>query len=611
MCGIAGFINKDGSPASERDLLTMCDAIIHRGPDDGGTLIEGAIGLGSRRLAIIDLSPAGHMPMESADRSLTVVYNGEIYNHEELRSELQGLGHSFRSRTDTEVILAAYLQWGEDCLSRFNGMWGFALLDRPRRKLFCARDRFGVKPFHYIDSPRRFAFASEIKQLLPHLESRRAERDLIVDFLLTSSTDFDQERCFFAGVRKLPAGHCLTYDLPLGMHQVRRWYEPRRVDLGRASIEDLRVEFENRFASSIELRLRSDVRVGTCLSGGLDSSVIAAFAADLHSRRGSVERFKAVTAISVDAPLDESGYAKQVVDCCGLDWVKTRPTHADFAEHLESVMIAQEEPFPTPSMILQYFVMKAAKEAGITVLLDGQGGDELLLGYPVHRGQHLRWVLRNRGPAAALIEFARLRRAGTVSSLALLKYMIGSGSTSHRATYYTRRHRHLKMSGSVPSLSNAFGGLPDLETSQRNDVFRNVLPQLLRFEDRNSMAWSVESRLPFLDYRVVELCLSMPIEAKIHLGWSKHLLRRVAERRLPASIAWRRSKFGFEAPDDAWLDPHREEMRRTVLSSGLLSELAEPSMLPAAFDRLDQRSRWRLYCCALWEKLHGVTGLEG
>ena len=611
MCGIAGFINKDGSPASERDLVAMCDAIVHRGPDDGGTLVEGEVGLGSRRLAIIDLSPAGHMPMESADRTLVVVYNGEIYNHEELRSELGALGHSFRSRTDTEVILAAYAQWGEECLSRFNGMWGFALLDRSRSKLFCARDRFGVKPFHYFDGPRRFAFASEIKQLRPQLESRRAERDLVIDFLLTSSTDFDQERSFFAGIRKLPAGHCLTYDFRRGRHQVRRWYEPRRIDLGNATIEELQIEFESRFANSIELRLRSDVRVGTCLSGGLDSSVIAAFASELHSRRGAVERFKAVTAVSVDAPLDESGYAKQVVDRCGLDWVRTRPTHADFAEHLERVMVAQEEPFPTPSMILQYFVMKAAKEAGITVLLDGQGGDELLLGYPIHRGQHLRWVLRHRGPAAALIEFARLRRAGTVSSVSLLKYMIGSGSPSRRAAYFARRHRHLKRTVPVPSLAAVDGGLCDLESAQRQDVFRNVLPQLLRFEDRNSMAWSVESRLPFLDYRVVELCLSMPVEAKIHDGWSKYVLRRVAARRLPRSIAWRRSKFGFEAPDDAWLDPHREEMRRAVLSSGLLREVAEPSILPAAFDRLDQRSRWRLYCCALWEKLHGVTGLEG
>lgn len=611
MCGIAGFINKDGSLASERDLGAMCDAIVHRGPDDGGTLVEGAVGLGSRRLAIIDLSPAGHMPMESADRSLVIVYNGEIYNHEELRVELQALGHSFRSRTDTEVILAAYSQWGEDCLSRFNGMWGFAILDRLRRRLFCARDRFGVKPFHYVDSPRKFAFASEIKQLLPQLESRRAARDLIIDFLLTSSTDFDQERSFFAGVCKLPAGHYLTYDLQLGLHRVHRWYQPARIDVAGASIEELQSEFEKRFASSIELRLRSDVRVGTCLSGGLDSSVIAAFASELHLRRGAAEPFRAVTAVSVDAQLDESGYAKEVVDRCGLDWVRTRPTPADFEQHLNSVVVAQEEPFPTPSMILQYFVMKAAKEAGITVLLDGQGGDELLLGYPIHRGLHLRWVLRHRGAAAALAEFVRLRRAGTVSSFSLLKYMVGSGSPSRRAAFFARRHRHLRLTASVPSLSSPEGGLRGIEESQCNDVFRNILPQLLRFEDRNSMAWSVESRLPFLDFRVVELCLSMPVEAKIHQGWSKYVLRRVAANRLPPSIAWRRSKFGFEAPDDAWLEPHRDEMRRAVLSSGLLREVSEPALLPLAFDRLDQRSRWRLYCCALWERLYGVTGIEG
>ena len=161
----------------------MCDAIIHRGPDDGGTIVNGSVGLGSRRLAIIDLSPAGHMPMQSADGTLTIVYNGEVYNHEELRAELEALGHEFRSKTDTEVILAAYAQWGEDCLSRFNGMWGFALLDRPRGVVFCARDRFGIKPFHYLDGPRDFAFSSEIKQLLPRLEAARHDLDLRLDEL--------------------------------------------------------------------------------------------------------------------------------------------------------------------------------------------------------------------------------------------------------------------------------------------------------------------------------------------------------------------------------------------------------------------------------------------
>jgi asparagine synthase (glutamine-hydrolysing) len=610
MCGIAGFINKDGSPASVHRLEAMCDAIIHRGPDDGGTYFDGPLGLGSRRLAIIDLSPAGHMPMESADGSLVIVYNGEIYNHEELRCELRSLGHAFRSRTDTEVILAAYSQWGEACLSRFNGMWGFALYDRRSGKLFCARDRFGVKPFHYIDLPRRFAFGSELKQLLPELDTRRAERDLVTDFLLTSSTDFDQSRSFFAGIRKLPAGHCLSFDLASGSFSLRRWYEPARIDLGGVGISELQAEFERLFSSSIELRLRSDVRVGTCLSGGLDSSVIAAFASDLHGRQGAVERFKAVTALSVDAKLDESGFAKLVVDRCGLDWIQTNPTHSDFLAHLERVMLAQEEPFPTPSMILQYFVMKAAKEAGITVLLDGQGGDELLLGYPVHRGMRLRWVLRHRGPVAAMLEFAQLRRAGTVSSLSLLKYMVGAASPSRRLTYYARRHRHLRLSTPVPSLAGSASSGIDLELMQHQDVFRNVLPQLLRFEDRNSMAWSVESRLPFLDYRLVELCLSMPMEAKIHEGWSKYVLRRVVASRLPGAVAWRRSKFGFEAPDDAWLEPHRQEMRRAVLASPLLREVTDPSLLPSAFDRLDQRSRWRLYCCALWERLHGITGLS-
>jgi asparagine synthase (glutamine-hydrolysing) len=611
MCGIAGLVNKDGRPVDERELVGMCDVIRHRGPDDGGTFIEGSVGLGSRRLAIIDLSPAGHMPMASADGGLVIVYNGEIYNHIELRAELEAAGHRFRSGTDTEVILASYAQWGEDCLSRFNGMWGFALLDRARSKIFCARDRFGVKPFNYFDSPRRFGFGSEIKQLLPMVGARTADRALILDYLLTSATDYDQERSYFSEVRKLPAGHCLTYDLRAGSFSIRRWYVPAKVDLSGAGLPEIKAEFERRFTRSVALRLRSDVVVGTCLSGGLDSSVISAFASEMHRARGGKTSFKAVTAISVDPATDESAYAKAVVDRCGLDWVRTRPDHEQFVASLVDVMVAQEEPFPTPSMILQYFVMKAAREAGITVLLDGQGGDELLLGYPIHRGQHLRSIMRTRGPIAAAFELARLHRAGTVPIRTLLKYVVGSTSASARARFYSRRHRHLRQGGRIPgSLSWMQDGMPGMEDMQHLDVFRNVLPQLLRFEDRNSMAWSVESRLPFLDFNVAELCLSMPVEAKLGNGWSKFVLRQVAADHLPAEVAWRRSKFGFEAPDNDWLDPHRAIMRRDVISSPMLTSLCPPSDLGSAFDRLDQRSRWRLYCCALWERTYGITGFS-
>lgn len=611
MCGFAAIIMKRGVPADAGPIVAMCDVIRHRGPDDAGVLIDGSVGLGSRRLSIIDLSPAGHMPMESADGQLAIAYNGEVYNHRELRAELESLGHAFRSRTDTEVILAAYAQWGEECLQRFNGMWGFAILDRRRRVLFCARDRFGIKPVHWVDLPDRVAISSEIKQLLPMMPVRHASRSLLVDHIMSSATDCDPQRTFFGGVQKLPASHCMTIELDSLRCSVRRWYEVPRLDLGTTPMAELTEEFARRFTRSIELRLRSDVVVGTCLSGGLDSSVIAAFASAAHRRQAGVAPFKAVTALSVDPRLDESSYASAVVRHCGLDWVRTKPTREDFIAHLGSVIRAQEEPFPTPSMIMQYFVMKAAREAGITVLLDGQGGDELLLGYPMHRGAHLAWLAKHRGPLAASIEYVRLLRSGTVPALTLLKYAIGNMSRNQRIALYRRRHSYLReIPASLPSLDWLADGIPEVRSRQLEDIFRMVLPQLLRFEDRNSMAWSIESRLPFLDFSVVEFCVSLPIHAKLHGGWSKHLLRTVAAQHLPAEIAWRRSKFGFEAPDAAWLGPHSATMLEAVRASPILGELIDPGALARAWGGLDLRSRWRLYCIALWETTHGITGLS-
>ena len=611
MCGIAGFINTDGRPADPQVVARMTDAIVHRGPDDSGCLVEGPVGLGSRRLSILDLSPAGHMPMESQDGTLAIVYNGEIYNFVELRAELEALGHRFRSNTDTEVILAAYSQWGPACLPRFNGMWGFAILDRRRQVLFCARDRFGVKPFHYLRARDAFVFGSEIRQLLPFLDRRRARADLVRTFIISGICDHTEET-FFEGIEKLGGGHSLTYDLRTHRHSIERWYELPRLDLSGMGMDDLVGEFERRFRSSVELRLRSDVRVGTCLSGGLDSSVIAAVAAGLHSERGGKERFRAVTAISTMRETDESGYAKSVVDHCGLDWVTTRPGHEEFLRHLDHAIDVQEEPFPTPSMIMQYFVMKAVREAGITVLLDGQGGDETLLGYPVYRGMYLRWLLRNRGVFPAIAGWMRFHRAGVLSVGEMLRYYVGAESSASRFRAYRWKHRYLRGGFAMPEIIRRRAeASSDFFELQRLEIFRTILPSLLRYEDRNSMAWSVESRLPFLDYRLVELSCSMPADAKLHDGWSKYVLRKYAERLVPHPVAWRRSKFGFEAPDADWLRPLLPRMREAVVASPMIAELSDPGMLGPVFDGLDLRSQWRLFACAKWEARNGIDGIAG
>lgn len=608
MCGIAGIILKNTGVVLPSQIKEMTDAIQHRGPDDEGYFCCGPVGLGSRRLSIIDLSPAGHMPMERSNR-FVCVYNGEIYNHNELREELIELGHRFQSGTDTEVLLASYEEWGEQCLSRFNGMWGFAIFDRVKNTIFCARDRFGIKPFYYLNNNNEFVFGSEIKQLLPHLKEKKVLHELLVTFLISGATDYSDDT-FFEGIKKLPSSHYLTYNLIENTHKIDRWYYPKLLNLSGLSLQSLIDEFEIRLSNSIKLRLRSDVRVGTCLSGGLDSSVIAAIASDEHRDSGALEKFRAITAISSDPSLDESSYAKIVVDHCNLEWAVTHPTQEDFLKNIDTVIQTQDEPFPTPSMIMQFFVMKQANQTEIKVLLDGQGADELLLGYPIYRGAYLNSLIKLNGFFNTLKVILANRNSHTITMVDTVKYMFGMKSSALRTFWSLFKHNYFIKKVLPPDI------LKQQEKASQNilelqllDIYKTVLPALLRYEDRNSMACSIETRLPFLDYNVVEFCLSLPIDAKIKDGWSKYLLRCVASKFLPDSIAWRKSKLGFEAPDADWIIPYLETMKYTVLDSIFLRKITHKNKLSKAFDRLDLRSQWRIFVVARWASIFQIENI--
>jgi len=611
MCGIAGIIALDGRPVDEGCLRSMVRAVAHRGPDGEGILVRGPVGLGHRRLAIVDLSDAGLQPMASGDGTLAVTYNGEIYNYVELREELSALGHRFRSASDTEVLLASYREWGPRCVDRFNGMWAFAIHDAVRRTVFCSRDRFGVKPFLFARRPGLIAFGSEPAQLLPLLAGARADREVLRDFLFMG-IDEPVGRSFFEGIEKLPGGHSLTVDLDSGTAQIRREYSiAHRPDVAAMPAEEAVAEYGRCLREAVAIRLRSDVPVGTCLSGGLDSSSVAALAANGY-RDASGSRFRAITAVSEEATNDETPFAKAVAQWCGLDWTTVRPSYEDFAATLPDVVRTQGEPFGGPSICMQWFVMRTAREHGIPVLLDGQGGDETLLGYPIYRGMYLRWLLRNRGVLPALAGFMRFRRSGAVSGAELLRYMVGAESASSRFKAYLWKHRYLHVDFAMPEIIRARSeASSDFFELHRLEIFRTILPSLLRYEDRNSMAWSVESRLPFLDYRLVELSCSIPAEQKLHGGWSKYVLRRFAERVVPHEVAWRKSKFGFEAPDADWLRPLLPRMREAVVASPMLAQLAESSQLGPGFDGLDLRSQWRLFVCSKWEAQHGISGISG
>jgi asparagine synthase (glutamine-hydrolysing) len=603
MCGIAGIIMLDGSAPDHARLAEMTLAVAHRGPDGEGLKIVDAVGFGHRRLAIIDTSTDGHQPMRSGDGSVRITFNGEIYNYLELRTELTLLGHNFRTKSDTEVLLEAYIEWGHRCLDRLNGMWAFAIHDMRTRTVFCSRDRFGVKPFHYVHIGSMFAFGSEIVQLLPLLPTVRANRKVLSDFLF-AGIDEPVHHTFFEGVHKLAGGHSLTISLDTSEIVSQREYSiTHRPALGAVDLSAAVAAYGEQLDDAVRLRLRADVPVGTCLSGGLDSSTVATLAAAPYEQaRG--ERFRAITAVSEEPGNDETPFARAVVERAGLDWITVRPTYADFAATIDDVVRTQQEPFGGPSICMQWFVMRAARENGIPVMLDGQGGDETLLGYRRYFAAFMLEKWRTDGFRSMLREIAICRREG--AQLGTLGILVGLAIQGIPALGYLKmwiRGRWMRSRPPMPELLRVEAkAMSDLRALQRLDIERTNLPALLRFEDRNSMRFAVETRLPFLDWRSVEIALALPSEAKFHRGWTKWLLRARMDSRLPHDVTWRRWKIGFEAPTATWLRMHAAPMREAVLSSKLLAELGNRATLERSYDRMHAATRWRLFSAAAWER---------
>lgn len=605
MCGIAGVIQKTGNMNNIANIIrTMTQAILHRGPDGEGVYHFQNVSLGHRRLSILDLTQDGQQPMSYQSGQFVITYNGEIYNYIELRQELESLGYQFSSRTDTEVILAAYAAFGVDCVKRFNGMWAFAILDKIQNHIFCSRDRFGIKPFYYIDTPDLFAFGSEIKQLLPFQKVVSANKSLLTDFILTGVSDH-KDTTYFDGVFKLPASHNLVYSIGNNRFTIKPYYQIIfNSQYSNLSFEDAIDIYMHLLEDAIKLRLRADVTVGTCLSGGLDSSSIASIAAPLYR-----SAFNGITAISEQESNNEAGYAKQVIDFHNMQWLQVKPDYADFVDSLSSVVQTQEEPFGSPSITMQYFVMKTAREHDISVLLDGQGGDEILLGYEKYYGSYLVNKFYEQGIFSCLkaLKFACINNHNLSLSDAM-KYLIGGTSSSIRYLAYRKKHAYLQKPLQRPAHLSAFSrSSRNMFQLQRLEIESTNLPVLLRYEDKNSMAHSIETRLPFLDHRVTELALSLPNNYKINDGWSKWLLRKGMRNRMPESIVWRKNKLGFEAPESIWLEKHFNEMYSAVQTSPLLSHVANAKQLNKNYPRLDKRSQWRLYSIAMWEKTFGIS----
>lgn len=557
----------------------MTSVIAHRGPDDHGHFIDGPVGLGFRRLSILDLSENGHQPMQSDDGSLWIIFNGEIYNYIELRDELKSFGFRFRTGTDTEVILAAYRQWGKDCLSRFNGMWAIALWDTARRELFCARDRFGVKPFYYYRDDRRLIFASEIKAILTQGVPREPHVPSIFTFLVESQRDWD-EHTFFKGIYHLLPGHYMVVS-ETGT-TIRRYYELSTRILEKRT-DDVE-EFRRLFTDSVRLRLRSDVPVGTCLSGGLDSSAIACtinqlMKADRVSTTPIGERQKTFSACTDYEPVDERPYMQTVIDATGAEQNFVFPSADDLTAHLDHVIWTHEEPFPSTSMYAQYCVMRIAKNRGIKVLLDGQGSDEILGGYNAAYFPYFASLLRSGrwGRFIRTVAHHRLngKRMTPGAWMTVFLSCFPSAGSAIRNRLILRLDNGLS-DDFVNSVRGSDRHLLGVESSLTRHLVKDmnrILRSLLMYEDKNSMAFSIEARVPFLDYRLVEFLFRLPDERKIDRGLRKVILREAMRGTVPDKILDRRDKIGFATEQDRWFQRGslREAMRDVFHSAGFRS----------------------------------------
>jgi asparagine synthase (glutamine-hydrolysing) len=583
MCGIAGIYNPRG--VNLNTVASVSKVLQHRGPDDEGFVILDSrkeahvlrgedtikaltdmmslnaytgtanLALIHRRLSIIDLSPSGHQPMCLHDKSLFIVFNGEIYNYIELRNELKSKGYIFYTESDTEVILNCYRHWAENCVGHFIGMWSFVILDRIKNILFCSRDRFGIKPFYYVNTKDVFAFGSEIKALLtlpqikPVLDQKKA-----VEFLTNGNQNFHEET-FFCGIRVLPPAHNLIYDLEARESSAYSYYNlPATDPLVEISHDEALRKLGELIGDSIHIHLRSDVPIGTCLSGGLDSTTILAHVA----KERLPYRMNTFTASFPGNKVDETSYIKVIRDSYEFSDYYTYPDLNKLWQVIDKFLWHQELPVQSTSVFAQWEVMKLANENSIKVLLDGQGMDEIIGGYSEFIGSLLAGHLTNGRLLKFLKALIDLRSNYKTSSVI---------NELRRAMFYylpeQLRYRFYSSQRIGPRIiNNEYSELlkgvkfeKRISSSLRETSLmsiRNILPVLLRYEDRSSMAFSIESRVPYLDHRIVEFCVNLPDEIKIYEGWTKYVLRKSSEPYLPKEIIWRKEKLGFVTPENAW-----------------------------------------------------------
>lgn len=622
MCGIAGCIHKQGT-VDEEKFGKMVDIVEHRGPDDRGVYFENNLALGHRRLSIIDLSSDGRQPFMYAGRYV-VVFNGEIYNYLELREELQQNGCFFYTQTDTEVLVASYAYWREKCVEHFNGMWAFAIYDREEKKVFCSRDRFGVKPFYYTIQENMFLFASEIKQFYEMLVGRpRADRECLLQYIIRGNIDYS-EKTMFSDVFQLQGGHNLIYDLDTNNYEINRYYDIRKATEYREGYSNACRKFRHFFYESVGLRLRADVPLGYALSGGLDSSAIVCVADQIVRERNAAKQHT-ISSCFEDKRYDEQEYIDEVVKKTLAIPHKVFPSEKDLFKDIDKIIWHMDEPFGSTSIYAQWRVFETAANKSLKVMLDGQGADEQLAGYTSFysvmfadcmkkqkwKKLYREWkIYRNDRAVTEAHISAKEILFSAISSVFLprLKYLVKSIYFILPQNRPPFTHRQLfKAIQQEP---------PDFKSDAREYIACSLeqgLASLLHYEDRDSMAHSIESRVPFLDYKLVEAVYAMPFDYKLRNGITKAVLRDGLKGVLPDKIRNRYSKLGFVTPEDQWINRNYEQYKEEVNKSlGILEDIVDRDKAKKWFGKKQGKiqrqdfTTWRIICAGHWAEIFNV-----
>jgi asparagine synthase (glutamine-hydrolysing) len=658
MCGIVGYFSSKGTFHS-RKFAASNNMVRYRGPDDYGYItIDSRFnvrewydenmrdfksnsspigGLGFRRLSIIDLTPAGHQPMCDESGKYYIVHNGEVYNYLELRQELSAKGYEFQSRTDTEVVLKSYMEWGSDCLRRFNGMWSFCILDTAQKKLFCSRDRLGIKPFYYYLGDSSFIFASEIKQVISLLPFKAVMNDhILFDYLALGSYGNETQETFFKGISRLMPGEYLMVDLSQSNKVGVRsdvWWDLPEYGITGMQDKDIYGVVRSLLEDSIRLRLRSEVPLGTCLSGGLDSSGIVCLVDRVIGENCTGPKHKVFVIGSLDPKIDETDYAKIVIDKVNVEAFFKFPDSVDLEKELEVFIWHHDEPLITASMFGGWHVYKLAKERGATVVLDGQGSDELLGGY--YFGAHVDYLneLLNKGRISTFLsEFrynASLHKLGRVVLFKRLLLDKMKKLARYFAPYDFRPKLRRQTEGwlnrefimvNIPKshvLASDFYTAPRRFSSvikkQSYEFTRfTSLPGILRQVDRNSMAFSVEARVPFLDHRLVEFFFRLPPQHILRNGYTKYAYREALKAIIPDEIRLRTDKRGFAMPDRLLLHgalPYVRDIIHRLSGSSNVYDVG--NMRKRILERIENEHSyepiiWRIINAIIWQSKFGI-----